>query len=63
MITLLNNRVKRGEIANTSIILMVLKIKQNMGRVTVMVTAMVMVTGLTQMDIMMMKSPNHFIKS
>jgi membrane-associated PAP2 superfamily phosphatase len=60
---LLNNRVKRGEIANTSIILMVLKIKQNMGRVTVMVTAMVMVTGLTQMDIMMMKSPNHFIKS
>jgi hypothetical protein len=43
MITLLNNRVKRGEIANTSIILMVLKIKQNMGRVTVMVTAMVMV--------------------
>jgi hypothetical protein len=46
MITLLNNRVKRGEIANTSIILMVLKIKQNMGRVTVMVTAMVMVTAL-----------------
>jgi hypothetical protein len=28
-----------------------------------MVTAMVMVTGLTQMDIMMMKSLNHFIKS
>jgi hypothetical protein len=64
MITLLNNRVKRGEIANTSIILMVLKIKQNMGRVTVMVTvtAMVMALLLTQMD-MMMKSLNHFIKS
>jgi hypothetical protein len=30
-ITLLNNRVKRGEIANTALFLMVLKIKQNMG--------------------------------
>jgi hypothetical protein len=46
MITLLNNRVKRGEIANTSIILMVLKIKQNMGRVTVMVTVTAMVMAL-----------------
>jgi hypothetical protein len=61
MITLLNNRVKR-EIANTSIIFNGFENKAKYG-VTVMVTAMVMVTGLTQMDIMMMKSLNHFIKS
>jgi hypothetical protein len=56
-----NNRVRRGEIANTSIILMVLKIRQNMEQGMVMDMATATAT-LILMDIMKMKSLNHSFK-
>jgi hypothetical protein len=57
----MNNRVRRGEIANTSIILMVLKIRQNMEQGMVMDMATATAT-LILMDIMKMKSLNHSFK-
>jgi hypothetical protein len=55
MITLLNNRVKRGEIAN-SIIFNGFENKAKYGAGYGYGYGMAMVTGLTQMDIMMMKA-------